>query len=779
LSSASKLPTIDESTDTGLLRAVVEHATDAGFLVDAAGRIRIFNQASETLFGYTSAEIVGQQVVTLMPARPRQALDGRLGKLTSTTHGRRKDGSTFPMESSVVRTERGGELILVRIIHDLAGRFVTGVPAPGHDQNYRKLVEHVSDYAIYMLDVSGNVSSWNLGACRIKQYSSEEIIGRHFRIFYAKAERDAGEPEKNLEFAQRTGRFEVNAWRERKDGSRFWANVVIEPLRNENGQLTGFAKVTSDITERREIERKIDEAGQRISAVIETVVDGFVQIDRHGKIQTLNPASLKLFGYRTDEAVGQGIGGLISWHGEHCFDEAEMRKLTGRSHEGEGQRSDGSVFPMAFSVGEASQDGEPVFVIIIHDLTEYRRTHEQLLQAQKMEIVGQLSGGIAHDFNNLLTVIMGNSEFLAEELEGRHDLKQLASDIGRAGERGAELTQRLLAFSRRQMLRPVAIDCNRLIESMQKLLLRALREDIEIKVDLDPGLTFALADAGQLESAVYNLAINAQDAMPSGGCLTLTTSHASLDRHSQSLHPDIPTGDYLVISVMDNGEGMSPEVKEHAFEPFYTTKEVGKGSGLGLSMVYGFVKQSNGHISIYSDPGLGTTVRLYLPQAGSNLPQANDESAVESGLLPRGTERILVVEDDPFVRSLTVRQLKSLDYEVLVAAGAEDALHKLRSDAKIDVLFTDIVMPGATNGWELAELAKRIRPRLPVLLTSGYALETLVKQGRLQQGAVVLAKPYRKETLALRLREILLVGSMLDPSPQQSNVAPTKINAAR
>ena len=289
-----------------------------------------------------------------------------------------------------------------------------------------------------------------------------------------------------------------------------------------------------------------------------------------------------------------------------------------------------------------------------------------------------------------------------------------------------------------------------------------MREDIEIKLDLDPGLTSALADAGQLESAVYNLAINAQDAMPSGGCLTLTTSHASLDRHSHSLHPDIPPGEYVVISVMDNGEGMSREVREHAFEPFYTTKEVGKGSGLGLSMVYGFAKQSNGHISIYSEPGLGTTVRLYLPQVASDVPRANDKSAAESALLPRGTERILVVEDDPFVRSLTVRQLKSLDYEVLVAAGVEDALHKLRSDAKIDVLFTDIVMPGATNGWELAELAKRIRPRLPVLLTSGYALETLVKQGRLQQGVVVLAKPYRKETLALRLREVLLVGSMLD-----------------
>jgi CheY-like chemotaxis protein len=372
-------------------------------------------------------------------------------------------------------------------------------------------------------------------------------------------------------------------------------------------------------------------------------------------------------------------------------------------------------------------------------------------------------------------VIVGNAEFLAEQLGDRHDLKQLADDIGNAGERGAELTKRLLAFSRRQMLQPASFDCNGLLGSMQKLLARTLREDIEIRAELDADLIPAFADPSQLESAIFNLALNAQDAMPAGGCLTLTTSNATFDGDFQGLHPEVLPGQYIMISVMDDGEGMTKEVAERVFEPFYTTKEVGKGSGLGLSMVYGFIKQSNGHVSIHSQPGLGTTVRMYLPQMVSKLLQFSEKPGVDDAALPRGAESVLVVEDDPFVRSLAVMRLKSLGYAVVTAVDAKDALRKLRSDARIDVLFSDIVMPGGTNGWELAELARQIRPGLPVLLTSGYALETLVKQGRLQQGAVVLTKPYRKEALALRLREILVIGASSESSPERVTALPTRI----
>jgi signal transduction histidine kinase len=267
------------------------------------------------------------------------------------------------------------------------------------------------------------------------------------------------------------------------------------------------------------------------------------------------------------------------------------------------------------SATAAKQDGEAMFVGIIHDPSDRKRTDKQLVRTQKMEmeLVGQLSGGIAHEFNNLLTVVIGNAGFLGEQLSAQKDLKQLAEDISRAGERGAELTRRLLAFSRRQLLRPVAVDCNDLLGSMHKLLRRTLRQDIEIKTVFDPDLASAFADPVQLESAVLNLAVNAQDAMVAGGCLTLTTANASLDDHDQRLHPEVSPGDYILVAVTDTGEGMPKEVVQRAFEPFYTTKEVGKGSGLGLSMVYGFIKQSNGHVAIDSEPDLGTTIRMYLP----------------------------------------------------------------------------------------------------------------------------------------------------------------------
>jgi PAS domain S-box-containing protein len=670
------------------------------------------------------------------------------------------DLSTVKSASDVVAD--GPEARLQRALERTTDGPLASPAMRDSERNYRLLVDGVTDYAIYMLDKDGLVTSWNSGAKRIKQYTADEIIGRHYRAFYTELERANEEPERNLRIAERDGRFEAHAWRTRKDGSQFWANVVIEPLRDENGGLIGFAKVTSDITERRDSERKIREAGERINALIETVVDGVIQIDKLGMTQTVNPACLKLFGYRIEEVVGRSIEGLIlqpSPDEQVCYDETTVRRMIGGRREVEGLRKDGSTFPMMLSVGEARQDGEPIFVIIIHDLSEHKRTQEQLVQAQKMEMVGQLSGGIAHDFNNLLTVIVGNAEFLGEQLGARRDLMHLAADIVRAGERGAELTQRLLAFSRRQMLRPVVIDCNELLGSMQKLLRRTLHDDIEIKVDFVP-LDAAFADPAQLESAILNLALNAQDAMTAGGCLTLSTSNASLDDHASGFNPGIAPGEYTMISVTDNGAGMSDKILRRVFEPFYTTKDVGKGSGLGLSMVYGFVKQSNGHVTIQSAPGLGTTVRMYLPQVVRLTPRASEPSGNDEGLFPRGNETVLVVEDDPFVRSFVMKRLESLGYSVVAAIDSNDALRKLRTEIDIDIVFTDIVMPGGINGWELAELAKQIRPGLPVLLTSGYALETLVLHGRLQPGAMVLAKPYRKDALARRLREILLVGSL-------------------
>jgi PAS domain S-box-containing protein len=499
----------------------------------------------------------------------------------------------------------------------------------------------------------------------------------------------------------------------------------------------------------RDAQRAMRESMTRLTAIVETAVDGVILFDAQNRILLFNPACERVFGYRADEVMNRDVSMLMP-------DEANVAPDSYTRHfatdgEAVGLRKDGSTFAMDLSVGEASEDGELIFVGIVHDLTARKLTEQQLQQAQKMETVGQLSGGIAHDFNNLLTVIIGNAEHLSEQLKARPDLRQFADDICESGERGAELTQQLLAFSRRQLLQPQAIDCTELLQSMVKLLKRTLRENIEIKTGFGPGTIQAFADRAQLESAVLNLALNAQDAMPSGGHLTLSTELAAIDDDYRALHPEVTSGSYALISVTDDGEGMTPEVIEHAFEPFFTTKEVGKGSGLGLSMVYGFAKQSDGHVSIYSEQGLGTTVRVYLPRAGAE--QSSGDMLENEAAAPRGHETILIAEDDPFVRSSVIQRVEALGYRVVAAVNGKEALQRLRTDPGIDMLFTDIIMPGGMSGWDLAEQARRLRPSLPVLFTSGYALEALVEQGRARAQAVILTKPYRKVELAQRLRD--------------------------
>ena len=519
----------------------------------------------------------------------------------------------------------------------------------------------------------------------------------------------------------------------------------------------------------RETQRALRESMARLTAVVETAVDGVILIDAESRILLFNPACERLFGYRADEVINRNVKLLMPPayslpHDDYVtnFLRTAEPKIIGIGREVTGLRKDGSTFPMDLSVGEARQDGASIFVGIIHDLTARKLTEQQLQQAQKMEMVGQLSGGIAHDFNNLLTVIVGNAEHLGEQLKSRPDLRQIAEDICQSGERGAELTQRLLAFSRRQLLHPQTIDCHELLDSMRKLLRRTLRENIEISTDFHQGSILAFADRAQLESAVLNLALNAQDAMPHGGHLTLSTDLAAFDDHSRSRHPEVDPGEYALIAVTDDGEGMTPEVVARAFEPFYTTKDVGKGSGLGLSMVYGFVRQSNGQVSIDSDPGLGTTVRIYLPHVASSAPRAAAYPPESEEWIPGGHETILIAEDDPFVRSSVIQRVEALGYRVIAAVNGNDALLKLRANPDIDMLFTDIVMPGGMSGWDLADQARQIRPNLPVVYSSGHALESLVKQGRAPAHSIVLTKPYRKAELAHRLREAL--ATVLQPS---------------
>jgi PAS domain S-box-containing protein len=620
----------------------------------------------------------------------------------------------------------------------------------------RAVVDTAVD-GVILIDAMGNVLEFNPACEKLFGYAAEEVLGRNVKLLMPAPFRD--EHDRYLENYRTTGeRKIIGIGREvigqRKDGSTFPMDLSVGEAK-ENGEAI-FVGIIHDLTEREGNARALYEGAAQLRAVVDTAVDGVILIDAHGTILMFNPACEKLFGFAAHEAIGQNVKLLMPppFRDEHDsylenYHTTGERKIIGIGREVVGQRKDGSTFPMDLSVGEATQTGESIFVGIIHDLSERKRTEEQLIQAQKMETVGHLSGGIAHDFNNLLTVMIGNAETLREKLKARADLKYLCDSIVFAGERGAELTHRLLAFSRRQLLQPTEIDCNELIERMDKLIRRTLREDIDIRVVLGDRLPAVLADPAQLESAVLNLALNAQDAMPTGGCLTISTERTELDERYLHTHPEVRSGEYIMVAITDDGTGIPPDVLKQVFEPFFTTKAVGKGSGLGLSMVYGFIKQSNGHVSIYSEPGLGTTVRLYLPTSPGDS-RARVEASSPAGLV-RGTETILVVEDDPFVRGYAVASLEDLGYQVIMAENGVEALTRL-NEVTPDLLFTDVVMPGGVNGWELAERAKQLQPGLKVLLTSGYPLETLTSRGRVSEEAHILNKPYRKTELASRLR---------------------------
>jgi signal transduction histidine kinase/CheY-like chemotaxis protein len=385
---------------------------------------------------------------------------------------------------------------------------------------------------------------------------------------------------------------------------------------------------------------------------------------------------------------------------------------------------------------------------------EIEATESQVRQAQKMEAIGQLTGGVAHDFNNILTVITGTIEILEDAVKDRPQLAQITKLIGAAAARGADLTQHLLAFSRRQPLQPRSTDVNALIIDAARLLRPTLGEQIEIESMLAHDCAPALIDPSQLSTAILNLALNARDAMPNGGKLTLETKNVVLDENYAGMNSEVSPGNYVMIAVSDSGEGIPAHLLEKVFEPFFTTKDVGKGSGLGLSMVYGFVKQSNGHIKIYSEEGHGTTVKLYLPQAAGIA----DAPAADAGMsgIERGDESILIVEDDALVREYVVTQISNLGYDTLAASNAAEALAIIDGPERIDLLFTDVIIPGGMNGRQLAIEALRRRPGLKILYTSGYTENAIVHHGRLDAGVLLLPKPYLRSDLARMIRTALV-----------------------
>jgi PAS domain S-box-containing protein len=641
-------------------------------------------------------------------------------------------------------------------------------PSTRNGNQFQLLVDSIADYAIYMLDPSGIISSWNAGAYRFKGYTESEIIGEHFSKFYTVEDRLNGLPQRALETARTEGKFENEGWRVRKDGTLFWAHVIIDPIWNGQGGLLGFAKITRDLTERKKLEDTLKESERRFQLLVRGVTDyAIYMLDPDGFVSNWNTGARRIKGYDESEIVGQHFSRFYTE--EDRADGLPSRALEiarneGRfDHEGWRVRKDGSRFWASVVIDPIYDDDERLvgFAKVTRDITERKNAQEALaqtqaalFQAQKMEAVGQLTGGVAHDFNNLLTIIVNNLDLLTRSAREPRDLRLIES-AHRAAERGAKLTQQLLAFSRRQPLNPELNNPNKLIKAFEPVLRRACGETIPLQLSLSAGLKPVSVDASQFEAALLNLVVNARDAMPNGGQIAVTTVQAYLNAREAALK-GLQAGDYVVVTVSDNGQGMAHETLARAFEPFFTTKEVGKGTGLGLSQVYGFVKQSGGHISIDSEPDQGTTLTMLLP-AQEGREEEETGAAGEEPEIRQTAGTVLIVEDEPEVLDIACEIFDSLGYDVLTAVDAVAALDTIRQDMEIDVLFSDVVMPRGMSGIELARETRRLRPAIKILLASGYPASTLSTQD-LPEGTAFISKPYRWTELADKLRNLRTKG---------------------
>lgn len=494
----------------------------------------------------------------------------------------------------------------------------------------------------------------------------------------------------------------------------------------------------------------------RFLVVPETMVDGLIVIDTHGIIHYVNPACIRLFAYPAEQLLGQNVKMLMPppFQEEHDgylarHRETGVRRIIGIGRELKGLKSDGTIFPMYLSVGEARAGDDAIFVGIIYDLTEKKRSEEIILHHQKMDAIGQLSGGIAHDFNNILSVIGGNLEMIAS-VDLPPAARRAVARAEDAAKRAARITQRLLAFARRQPLREQTVAINAVLEDMSDILQRSIGETIEVQMHLGPDIGDVTTDIDQFETAVLNLAVNARDAMPNGGTLTIETESVRFDADTQTAQ-EPPPGEYIRVSVSDTGVGMSPEVCARAIEPFFTTKDVGSGTGLGLSMVYGFMKQIGGHARLYSELGHGTRVSLFFPVQHGHKAAASREGDVST---PTGRgETVLVVEDDSDVRLITVSRLESLGYQVRIAVNGRTALDAIKAHPEIALALIDVVMPGGMDGHALAEEIGKIAPHVKLILTSGYS-PRMAASGA-QPNVPFLSKPATRSQMAQLVRRAL------------------------
>jgi PAS domain S-box-containing protein len=697
-----------------------------------------------------------------------------LAALTAQHHRALADGSAMDLQHRLVRPDGrirhvraraqlyrrapGASPVLVGTVQDVTSEHEAESALRLSEGRFRGIIGSAA-VGIVACNVNGRIQSANEVFCRMLGYTEFELT--------ALDKISLVHPDDRARYQNATDRLMAGDIESsimemrcvRKNGVVLWSRVSVSAQSDPAGKPIGMIVIAEDVTEQRQVEgqlRLLEAAIARTNDLV-IITEANLTDGESPKIVYVNDAFERRTQFSREEILGKTprmLQGVNTSRSELNRIRLSLERMEPVRAQLTNYQKDGKEYSIELEIAPVfDRNGRCThFVAIERDITERLALEAQLRQSQRLESVGQLTGGVAHDFNNLLTVVLGNADLLYDELDENDARRPLAEMIVGAAQKGAELTQRLLAFSRRQALDPKIVDINQLLHGMQGLLQRTLGEHIEIAVVAAENLARASVDPGQLESSVLNLCLNARDAMPAGGRLTIETANMVLDLKYAAVHSEVRAGRYVMLAVSDTGVGISAQDLPRVFEPFFTTKETGKGTGLGLAMVYGFIKQSGGHVSIYSEPGQGTSVKMYLPSTDAEQEPSSQPVEAE---LTGGSERILLVEDDPMVRSFARKELVSLGYRVVEAANALTALDLLRGSEVFDLLFTDVVMPGGMSGKQLADEALKVRPALKVLYTSGYTENAIVHHGRLDPGVTLLPKPYRRKELADKVRNTL------------------------
>jgi PAS domain S-box-containing protein len=745
-------------------RAIFEQAAVGIFRATRDGRFLMVNQNFCKLLGYTEAELLGRTIRDITRPEELDMSYRNVEKLwtdeiqASTIEKLyvRKDGSfaSANLSASVVRDVSGNALYLIGVVEDTTERKRAEEALRGSEERFRMIFEHAA-VGIAQISLDGKWLMVNQRLCAILGYTEAELLERTFQEITRPEDLDGSFTGRETLLSGERKIYALEKRYLRKDGSLLWARVTVSLVRDAWGNPEYFLSVIEDINERKQAEQAL----VRLATAVEQAAESIVITDPEGTIQYVNPAFEHTTGYSREEIVGQNPRVLNSGKQDAAF-YLEMWKTIKRGDVWTGhftnRKKDGSIYEEEGTISPVrSPSGNIVnFVAVKRDVTKEVGLEKQLMQAQKMEAIGTLAGGIAHDFNNLLTVIIGYSQFGLARLPKDDPLSTDIKEIEKAGLRAAALTSQLLAFSRKQVFQPRIIDLNELVTDLQKMLRRLIGEDIDLTAMLDLELGPVKADPGQLQQVIMNLVVNARDAMPNGGKLTIETSNIDLSSDYASRHIEAIPGAHVMIAVSDTGCGMDEETRSHIFEPFFTTKEFGRGTGLGLSTVYGIVKQSGGFIWVYSEPEHGTTFNVYLPRVVD--PVKDDCVDTVRSILRGGSETLLLVEDETSVRDLAARALREYGYTVLEASDGSQALVVLADGpgAEIQLLVTDVVMP-LMGGCDLAEQLALSRPDMQVLYLSGYTDKAIVHHGMLESGTPFLQKPFTTEALIRIVREVL------------------------